>query len=182
MNYQVVDYVPFPLDLVYATMRDQMPELVPYLPDIKSITVQEREETAAGRLRVVSRWTAENRIPLFARTFLKPEQLSWLNHAEWNDATHSVRYHLEMLFFKEYVDVNGEDFFCCAPDGGCEVRLSGNLRIDLTRHRAVPRLLTKTMQSAAERLVRSLIQPNLAKVNRGIERYLAAQGHRPVKH
>ena len=128
-----------------------------------------------------SRWTAENRIPKLFRAFIKPEQLGWLNYAEWNDATRSVRYRLEMLFFKEYVDVNGEDFFSSASDGGCEVRLTGKLLVDLTKHPAVPRLLAKNMQSAAERLVRSLIKPNLAKVNRGIEQHLAAQGHKPVK-
>lgn len=181
MDYQVVDYVPFPLDLVYSTMRDELPELVAYLPDVKAITVEEREVSAEGQLRLVSRWIAEDRIPLLARAFIKPEHLGWLNFAEWNDLTHSVRYRLEMLFFKEAVEVNGQDFFSAASQGGCEVRMTGKLRIDLTKHPAVPRLLAKKMQSAAERLVLSLIQPNLAKVNRGIERHLAARGHEPVK-
>jgi len=44
--------------------------------------------------------------------------------------------------------------------------LTGKLLVDLTKHPAVPRLLAKNMQSAVERLVRSLIKPNLAKVNR----------------
>lgn len=180
MDYQVIDYVHFPLDLVYPTMRDKLPELVPYLPDVKSITMQEREVLGEGRLRLVSRWMAENRIPLVFRAFIKPEQLGWLNEAEWNDATHSVRYRLEMLFFQEYVDVRGEDFFSPASDGGCEVRLTGRLCIDLAKHPAVPRLLAKQLQSTAERLVRSLIKPNLAKINRGIEQHLAAQGHKPV--
>lgn len=181
MDYQVIGYVHFPLYLVYPTMRDKLPELVPYLPDIKSITVEECEVLGEGRLRLVSRWTAENRVPKFARAFIKPQQLGWLNYAEWNDATRSVRYRLEMLFFKDYVDVNGEDFFSSSSDGGCDVRLTGKLLVDLTKHPAVPRLLAKNMQSAVERLVRSLIKPNLAKVNRGIEQHLAAEGHKAVK-
>jgi hypothetical protein len=177
MDYQVNDCLQFPVDSVYPAMRDRLTELVPYLPDIKSITVEEREVLGEGHLHVVSRWMAENRIPRLLRSFIKPEQLGWLNYADWNDATHSVSYRLEMLFFKEYIQVNGEDFYSSTSDGGCEVRLRGKLHLDLSKHPAVPRLLAKSLQSAIERLVRSLIKPNLSKVNRGVEQLLSSPGH-----
>ena len=91
MDFEVVDYLPFPLERVYPTMRDKLPDLVPYLPDIKSITVVEREDLGEGRLRLVSQWMAENRIPRASRRPDQTRAVGLAGTCRMGRATHSVR-------------------------------------------------------------------------------------------
>ena len=40
--------IAFPRELVFSTYRDRLPQLVPFLPDVKSIVVQERTDAPDG--------------------------------------------------------------------------------------------------------------------------------------
>jgi hypothetical protein len=41
--------IAFPREVVYSTYRDRLPALVPYLPNIKGITVQKRGGSGGGQ-------------------------------------------------------------------------------------------------------------------------------------
>lgn len=178
MFFEVVDHVPYSLDIVYSTMRDKLPELAPYLPDVKSIECIERQDLGCGGLKLVNHWRAEDKIPGVLKKFISADQLGWIDHAEWDDGKMSVKWRLEMMFFKEYVDVHGENFFT-GDDGNTTVRLTGNLNLHLSRHPLIPKLLAKSFTKQVERFVLALIKPNLVKVNRGIEKHLADSGRLP---
>ena len=171
MKFEVVDKVPFPLEEVYGTMRDKLIDLVPYLPDIKKIDCLERSETPDGVIKITNKWFAENRIPKAVQSLIKPEQLGWTDYAEWKASNHSVKYRLVMIFLSEYVDVRGENFFT-GNERETQVRLTGELKLDLAKHPLIPRLLASVITGQVENLVLELIKPNLVKVNRGIEKHL----------
>lgn len=172
MKFEVIDQVNFPLEDVYTCMRDKMTDLVPYLPDVKEIKCIEYENLGDGKVRIVNHWFAEDKIPGALKKFIKPEQLGWIDYAEWDDSRHAVKYRLEMMFFKEYIDVQGENVFSANGENS-QIHLSGDLRLDLAKHPMIPRFVAKSITKQVEKLVLALIKPNLVKVNRGIEKHLA---------
>ena len=174
MRFEVVDQVKYPLDVVFSTMRDHLVDLVPHMPDIASIEETEREGSGDGRIRLVNHWRAENRIPKVVQKFIKPEQLGWIDRAEWNDVEKVVRWTLEPHFFTNYVDVKGANFFS-GDDSQTTIKLTGELIVDLSKHPKVPRLLAKSVGGSVEKFVLALVKPNLMKVNRGLEAYLAGK-------
>ncbi len=174
MHFEVIDHLPFPLKDVFTTMRDKLPELVPHLPDVRKIECVERTELGPGKLRLVNHWYAEDKIPGTLKKFISADQLGWIDYAEWDDATMSVSYRLEMMFFREYVDVRGKNTFA-GDDKESTVTLNGDLNLDLAKHPMIPRLLARTITGQVEKLVLALIKPNLVKVNRGIEKHLRGE-------
>ncbi len=174
MKFEVIDHVPYPLKDVYATMRDKMPDLVPYLPDVKKIDCKKYEDKGDGKVSIVNHWYSEDKIPGGLKKFIKAEELGWVDYAEWDESTMSVRYRLEMMFFTEYVDVHGENFFT-GDEKETTVKLSGELNLDLAKHPMIPKFLAKSITSQVEKVVLALIKPNLVKVNRGIEKHLAGE-------
>src|SRR5437773_1440734 len=88
----------FPRPLVFATYRDRLPELVPYLPNIREIKVLEREEKPGGQeghLRLLNLWRASADIPKVAQAVLKPEALAWKDHAHWNENDWTCEWRVE---------------------------------------------------------------------------------------
>ena len=172
MRFEVVDQVKYPLDVVFSTMRDQLVNLVPHLPDIASIEETEREDSGDGRIRLINHWRGENRVPKVFQKFIKPDQIGWIDRAQWDDAKKIVRWTLEPQFFTNYVDVKGENFFT-GDNTQTTIKLTGELIVDLSKHPKVPRLLAKSLGGQVEKFVLALVKPNLVKVNRGLEAYLA---------
>ncbi len=172
MFFEVIDNVPFPLEDVYATMREKLPDLVPYLLDIKDIQCIERTDLDENRVRIINHWYAKDKIPAALKKFVSEDQLGWIDHAEWDLSQKTVKWRLEMMFFKEYVDVSGINYFT-GDEKNTQVRLTGDLKLDLARHPIIPRFLAGSITKQVEKVVLALIKPNLVKVNRGIEKHLA---------
>lgn len=165
------DTVRHPLDLVYATYRDKLPALVPYLPDVRSIEVLESERQGS-RLLLKNKWIARTRIPQVVRRAVGLEEAAWLDYAEWDDEAFFVRWRFEIpSALNEYFTASGSSEFLEDPNG-TRVVLTGSFTIDAGRHPAVPRILADSIQPKLERFVFVLIKPNLLAVNRGLERYL----------
>lgn len=174
MNFEVIDKVPYPLDDVFTTMRDKLVDLVPFLPDVKNIELVERKDLENGNVKIVNNWYAEDNIPKALKSLIKAEQLGWVDYAEWDTEKKKVYWNLEMMFFKEYVTVKGENTFT-GDDKTTTITLSGDLSLDLAKHPMVPKLLAKSITKQVEKVVLALVKPNLVKVNRGIEKHLSSK-------
>lgn len=164
-----------PLDLVYATYRDSLPEVAAYIPDVKQIIMEEREESE-GVVTLHNVWYGEREIPRVIRRVLKPEMLQWDDYAEWIEADHLCNWSLKTRVFTDEVTCSGTNTFT-AVEGGSATRLllSGNLEIDLKNVPGVPRILAGKLKPQIEKFIVKLIQPNLEQVNRSLEQYLNAQ-------
>lgn len=170
MKFSIEETIAHPFDTVYETYRDKLPSLVPYLPDIRSIEILERDKKGK-KLSLVNKWTAGTEIPTLVRKILNLHEVSWLDHAEWDDDASLVRWWFEVPALKEYVRAEGKNEFF---DEGAKTRLvlSGEFNIDVAKHPRVPRLLVRTLQPQVEKFIFAMIKPNLTAVNRGLEKYL----------
>ena len=57
MDINVVTTIQFPKDKVFRAMRDQMPALAEFMPNIDTIVVESREDEH-DEVRLVNRWNA----------------------------------------------------------------------------------------------------------------------------
>ena len=171
----VEDTVDFPREKVFETFRDNLVDLLEYLPDIKDIEVQDREEVDEDTIKVVNLWKAkEEDVPTMARKFIKPEMLQWTDYATWRKDEWVCDWEMEVGFLKDAITCKGQNRYI-EEDGATKIQIDGDLEVDATQIPGVPRLVASKVGSAVENFVVKLIEPNLTDVNRGLERYLERQ-------
>jgi hypothetical protein len=170
MELNVTEVIHHPLEQVYLTYRDRLVELVPYLPNVDSVEVLEREPLADG-LRLLNRWKVNGAVPRVARPFFSESMATYLDHARWRDADRAVDWRFEIGVVAEAVNCQGCNFFRAGAPGSTEVALTGRLTIDLARVRGVPRLL-HGLAPTVEKFILNLVRPNLVAVCRAVGRLL----------
>ena len=80
MQFAETDIVGYPPALILETMIERMQDIVPYLENIESIELQDRQDLPDGRLRIVRRWQGSgSRVP---SAVLVLERLRDLQRAE----------------------------------------------------------------------------------------------------
>ncbi len=165
--------IAFPREVVFAAYRDRLTELVPFLPNVRSITVESRQDGVQGvpeRTDLVNRWQAKADIPKVLQGLIKPEALTWIDRASWDERDHTCRWEIELGMFTEQVRCGGTNTY--RVDGDRTVlEIRGHLDVDASGL-GVPRLLAGTVAPQVERFVVNLIRPNLLSVAQGLERYL----------
>jgi hypothetical protein len=170
-------HLSFPRDVAFRAYRDELPNLLPYLPNVRSIEVKEREESPGGvatRTRLLNLWRAKADIPAVAQALVKPEMLAWDDHALWDEADWTCEWRVVPHFFTERVRCRGKNTF--VPDAtGVVLQLRGELDVDVKGVPGVPRLIASTVGAGIEKFVVALLTPNLTSVGQGLERYLKAK-------
>ncbi len=159
-----------PLDLVYRTYRDRMPEIAAYMPDIERIEVRSRTDGPRGP-QLVNIWRAKNNIPKVAQGVVKPEWLYWEDHAQWDDTNTWVDWTLVVPTFREGVRCSGRNQFF-ADGAGTRVLLTGELTIKIKDVPGVPSLLAGRIAPMVEEFIVKLVTPNLEKVNHSLGQFL----------
>ncbi|MFT5679350.1 MAG: hypothetical protein ACI8RZ_000254 [Myxococcota bacterium] len=161
-----------PRSTVYSAYRDRLPEVVPYIPDIKEIRVESRESTAAG-VKLHNLWIADREIPRMVQNFLKPEMLRWNDYADWNDDKMWCDWTLQIPAFPNNVTCSGRNAFY-ADGETTRVVLTGSLEIN-PKFPGIPRLLANRLAPQIEKFIVMLITPNLERVNQSLGDFLDAQ-------
>jgi hypothetical protein len=159
-----------PLERVYLTYRDDLPSLAAYLPDVSRIVVEERVEREGG-VDQLNIWHASTRIPSVVKAFVRPEMLSWEDHARWDDAATLARWTLVVPALRNQVTCTGETRIRADPMG-CQVEVVGDLQIDLSRLPGMNRFVGKRLVPQIEAFISQLIAPNVERVNAALGRYL----------
>lgn len=168
--------ISFPRELVFRTYRDRLPELIPHLPNVRSIEVARREDEGdLSRLENV--WTATGaELPSAVRGFVKPEMLAWTDTAEWNAGAFRCAWRIETHAMPGVVECSGQNLF--EEDGdSTRLRITGDLLVYPERAK-VPRLLAGTLRPMVEKLIVSVISKNLVTVGGGLERFLQSEAGR----
>jgi hypothetical protein len=160
----------FPRPVVFATYRDQLADLVEFLPNIRSIEVKTRKD--AGKLtELLNEWHGGGEIPAAARAFLSESMLSWTDYATWNEDEWTCVWRIETHAFTEAVSCAGENRFV-EVGGGTRLEIRGELSIDGHKIKGVPKLFSKTVAKTVEDVLVKKITPNLLSVSDGLRKYL----------
>jgi hypothetical protein len=173
MEINVVSLIPFGIDATFEAMRDHMPELAAYMPNVDSIVVESRDAGDDEIVRLVNRWNAAaTEIPAVARTFVDQSNVYWLDHAEWTTSSRSCNWRLEMGFMADRIKCTGCTSYHVVSDDQTEMRIKGELSLNLKG--MVPRLLLGKVTSGVEKFVGKLVQPNFEKTSNALTAYLDA--------
>lgn len=163
-------YVPYPRLLVYATYRDKLIDVVPFLPDVRQIEIQSRREEN-GRVYFTNIWHGGGEIPVLARAILNESMLSWTDYATWHDAEFTTEWRIKPHAFTEAVYCAGKNQFLEAGNG-TRIESRGELTIDPRKITGVPSFLAGKIGQTVEEFLGQKIEPNLLQVSQGVQRYL----------
>ena len=163
--------LPFPRSMVFAAYRDDLTQLLSYLPNVRNIEVKSRKDDGA-RVDLVNIWHGGGEIPAAARAFLSEAMLSWTDYATWKEDAWTCDWRTETHAFTEAVDCKGQNLFV-EVEGGTRIEIRGDLKIDAKKIKGVPGFLAGKVASAVESFLAAKIQPNLVEVTEGLRKYLA---------
>ena len=164
--------LPFPRELVYRTYRDKLVQMLPYLPNVKNIELLETKQEGSSTY-FKNLWWAKGEIPKIAQSFLKPEMLSWYDHATWHADRFTTAWRIQLRLLEKAVLCSGENQFEAVGDSTV-MHIRGDLKIDAAQVPGVPRFLAGSVGPTVEKFVVGRITPNLLEVSKGIEQYLRA--------
>jgi hypothetical protein len=168
--------LPFSRDVVFAAYRDHLTELLPFLPNVRSIEPRSRVEEGAI-VEVVTVWHGGGDIPAAARAMIHEAMLAWTDYARWDGERFTCDWRIETKakVFREAVTCHGRNVFTGAGEG-THLQIRGTLEIDAAKVRGVPRLFASQVSRVAEKMLASKIQPNLSEMGRGLQGYLGRPG------
>jgi hypothetical protein len=162
--------LPFDRPRVFAAYRDRLLDLVPHLPNIRSITIESRSDRG-DEIDFVNLWVGGGDIPKAVRGVLSESMLRWTDYATWNASDYSVTWRTDIHAFPGAAASSGKNHYIEVP-GGTRVELRGELTIDGSKVPAIPRFLQKTVAEMAEKMIVGQVEANLASVARGVGQLL----------
>ena len=172
MDFKYSEIVRHPIDRVYNVLRDHLPDIVPFLPNVESIEVVEREE-ADGRLRLLNHWQGKSgAIPRIVRPFVTRDMMQWDDEAIWVESSRAVEWTFSTSSFENLYDCSGVNSFETEGDDTTRVLVSGSLNVYPERLRAVPKLLARKARPKVEDFLIKMITPNLAQLPQAVQAYL----------
>ncbi|MGG6298297.1 hypothetical protein ACQ4M4_28360 [Leptolyngbya sp. AN02str] len=166
-------YVPFSRELVFATYRDRLVELVPYMPNIRQVEVKLRRDMGT-HIDLVNEWHGGGDIPSAARAILNESMLSWTEQARWDAANYLTDWQIKTHAYTEAVLCKGKNRFV-ESQGGTLIESKGELSIDSRQIREVPQFLAGMVGGIVEDFLGKKIEPNLVQMSEGVRRYLEQQ-------
>lgn len=164
----------FPRPRVFTTYRDRLTELLEFLPNIRGMTIEQREEKP-GVVHLINAWKGGGEIPSVARSFLSESMLAWTDHASWKEAEFLCEWRTDVHAFPGALLSSGENRFVELPGGQTRIEFRGQLTCDASKVPGVPRLLAKGLNGTIEKIFVGKIGENLVSVGQGIGKLLARE-------
>ncbi len=176
MKIKSISVLKHPCAEVWTTIRDRLPEVIPFIEDMESVTVQSREEAADGTVRLVNIWKAKPKLPAIVTSYIKPEMLAWTDRAEYRVKTLECSWRTEPHFFTERIKCSGVTRYEPAMGGrGTRVTFEGDLELSLNNLPGVPAIFEGTLARGVETFVTALIPKNFRNLIEAVGHLLDGQ-------
>ena len=172
----VEDTVRHPAEKVIDLMRDRLPEILPFLPNIDELDELEREDLDDGRVRARYFWQGNNKAaPKAIRPLVSKAAMAWTDEVFWAVDGSSVKWTITPARFAKLYECSGINFFEPAPgdpEGSSVIRMTGEISVYAERMPGLPKFLARKIGPLVERFVVKRVTPNLAAVVDGLREYL----------
>ncbi len=162
--------IPFPRPLVYITYRDNLRELVPYMPNVHDIEVKSRR-CDNQLIYCINFWRGGGQIPLALRAILSEAMLSWTEYQTWDESNFTLEWQIETQAFTKAVFCAGQNRFL-SKNGTTVIENRTELRINPESIEGVPQFLKKQIASTLEKFLGQKIVANFIQTREGIQKYL----------
>src|SRR5687767_11305985 len=175
-DFKSIVVVTHPLDLVWQTIRDRLPELAGMLDDIEQVTVAERREGEDGTVDLVNLWKAKPQIPSMLDSVINPSMFAWTDRAQWRPQTRECHWRIEPQFLSGGARCTGVTRYEHALGGrGTKITFAGEFEIAPGKLPGVPSFLETTVAKGVESFVTSLIPRNFRKLTQAAGTFLDAR-------
>lgn len=164
--------IPFSRNLVFATYRDDMDKLLPFLPNVRAIEVKSRKESGAI-VEIVNQWRGGGEIPAAIRVVLSESTLAWIDYASWDADALACDWRTETLALGQAMQSSGRNVFLDDGSGKTLLEVRGSLAIDAKKIPGVPSFFAGSVGRLAEAFLVEKIQANLLETSRAMSKYLA---------
>lgn len=150
-----------PVDGLWETVRDRLPELVPMLDDVAAVTVLDREELGPGRIRLVNEWRSAQRIPEVVAKAIHATEIGWIDRNEWDSTDHVCRWSIEPLVFQEHITCSGTTTYLPAMAGrGSRITFEGTFDLARGALSGFASALERPVSAFVESMVTTLVPKN----------------------
>ncbi len=154
------------------------PNLLPYLPNVRSIEIKSRKEEGAV-LEFVNEWRGGGDIPAAIRAVLSESVLAWTDYATWHADDMRCDWRTETHAFTDAVTCKGSNRFRADGDDKTLLEIRGSLEIDAKKIRGVPSFSPGKIGRTVEEFLVGKIQSNLVETAKGLAKYL--EERRPTR-
>jgi len=154
-----------PVDRLWRTVRDNLPDLASMLDDVEQIRVVERQALASGRVRVVNEWRAKPRLPIPIESVVGADAFVWLDHAEWIEADRRCEWRIEPQFLADRIHCHGVTTYESAMGGaGSKATFEGELDLRPGALSGAGGLIERGVTPIVESIVTTVIPKNFRKI------------------
>jgi hypothetical protein len=163
--------IPFSREIVFAAYRDEIHDLLPYLPNVRGIDVKSRKDNGPIA-EFVNEWRGGGDVPAALRAVLSESVLSWTDYATWNADNLVCDWRTQTHAFTDAIQCHGRNTFI---DDGVDrtlLEIRGSLEIDPKKIRGVPGFLAGKVARSIEEFLVGKIQSNLVETAKGLAKYL----------
>ena len=177
MRIEADTIVPCSCEVVFRAYRDELPNVVAYLPNGRSIEVKSRTEDGP-LVKLHNVWHGGGDIPAAIRAVVDEKVLRWDDFATWDDRTFTGTLSIRTHAFTEAVSCSGVTKMlpvgAASPGGGrCRVELTGDFGIEGKKLGGVPTFMAGSIGKAVESFLAKQITANLASTTEALSRYLS---------
>jgi hypothetical protein len=174
MYVETKDIIQAPLQDVFSLVRDQLPSVVPYLPNIKKIEVIERrEDSVKDQVLITNHWFANIDIPPVAKSFIKEELFSWKDEAIWHNKDFFVEYTLISFWAKDLYTAKGKNIFTPLAQGFTELKVTCEVTIHANKVPGVPAFLVNKILPTLSPMIENVLRPNLSGLGKGLNSFFS---------
>lgn len=164
-QFQALAVVKQPVDVMWVTVRDRMPELGAMVEDVESITLVERTDVGEGRVRLVNEWQAAQRIPELLAKPLNVSTVGWVDTAEWDTATMVCTWSIQPFVFPDHIDCRGTTTYEAAMGGrGTRVTFQGSFDLAPGALGGLAKPLERPVGAFVESIISTMIPKNTRKI------------------
>jgi hypothetical protein len=166
--------IPFPRDTVFTAYRDHLPDLLPYLPNVRRVEVKSREEKGPI-VHLVNEWQGGGEIPAAVRAIIGDSMMGWVDRATWDENTLRCDWRSETRAFGDALKCAGLNEFLDDGPGRTLLQIRGMIEVDAKRLRGIPGFLASKVGRTLEEFLGGRIQTNLVETAKGLTKYLQQQ-------
>jgi hypothetical protein len=164
-SFKSILVVKHPLDPVWKTIRDRLPELVPFVDDLESITVIQRDALEKGKIRLLNQWRTRQSVPALLQANLGADAIGWLDRNEWDDSTRCCSWEIEPNVLGEHISCRGTTSYEPAIAGrGTRVTFQGVFDLSPGALRGLAGPFERPLTAFVESIVTTLVPKNFRKI------------------
>jgi hypothetical protein len=165
-----------PLEEIWATLRDRLPEIAARMDDLESVEALERSQEPGGRIRLVNRWNARQRIAPALRGAVGADSISWLDRALWDPSSHTCTWSIAPSVLPGHIECGGATRYEPAMAGrGTRVTFEGRFALRPGFLAGMPAAFEPLARSLVESIFSTMIPRNLARAVSAAAELIAAE-------